>query len=83
MNLAADASVALKWVFHDAPGETDVAAALALLDGVRNGTVDLLQPQHWILEVAAVVAFKIPQRANEVIADLRALPYVTVETPNV
>jgi predicted nucleic acid-binding protein len=83
MNLVADASVALKWVFHDAPGETDAGAALASLDGVRKGAVDLLQPPHWILEIAAVVAFKITPRANEVMADIRALPYVTVESSNV
>jgi predicted nucleic acid-binding protein len=79
MKVVADASVALKWIFHDAPGETDVAKALSLLDGVKNGAIDLIQPDHWIIEVAQVTVLKAPGRAKELMAGLRALPFQSID----
>jgi predicted nucleic acid-binding protein len=75
MIVVADASVALKWIFHDAAGETDVSAALSLLDGVRQGSVELLQPEHWIIEIAQAVVLKTPERAKTVMADFQTLPF--------
>jgi len=51
-----DASVAVKWVLPGEPGEADVDEALALLGAVGSGDVLPLQPPHWLVEVAAVVA---------------------------
>ena len=72
MRVVADASVAVKWIFHDAPGEIDIARALSLLDGVRKGTVDLVQPEHWIIEIAQATVLKAPERAKVLMADVRA-----------
>ena len=80
MRVVADASVALKWIFHDAPGETDVARALSLLDGVRKGTIDLVQPEHWIIEIAQVSVLKAPERAKVLMADVRALPFESIHS---
>jgi predicted nucleic acid-binding protein len=78
MKIAGDASVAVKWIFHDAPGEIDIARALSLLDGVRKGTIDLVQPEHWIIEIAQAAVLKAPERAKVLMADVRALPFETI-----
>jgi predicted nucleic acid-binding protein len=80
MRVAADASVALKWIFHDAPGETDVARALSLLDGVQKGAIDLVQPEHWIIEIAQVSVLKAPERAKVLMDDVRALPFELIHS---
>ncbi len=80
MKIVADASVAVKWIFHDAPGEIDIERALSLLDGVRNGTIDLVQPEHWIIEIAQATVLKAPERAKVLMADVRALPFETIHS---
>ncbi len=83
MKVVADASVALKWLFHDAPGETDVAKALSLLDGVRKGAIDLIQPDHWIIEVAQVAVLKTPERANDLMAQLQAITFKSIPSSEI
>ena len=83
MKVVADASVALKWIFRDAPGEADVARALSLLDGVRKGTIELTQPDHWVVEVAQVTVLKAPGHAKKLMADLRALPFQSVPSADI
>jgi predicted nucleic acid-binding protein len=56
LKFVVDASVALKWLMPDAPGEQDVDKALAVLSLVQSGKATLLAPVHWSLEVLAVVA---------------------------
>ena len=51
-----------------------------LLDGVRNGAVGLIQPDHWIVAVAQVAVLKAPGRAKELVADLRALTFQPVHS---
>jgi predicted nucleic acid-binding protein len=70
MRLVADASVAVKWVLADR--ETDSAPALELLGGVRAGEIDLIEPVHWLAEVAAVVVRVRPSAAKHTIALLEA-----------
>ena len=73
MIVVADASVALKWFFRARPAEQGVGPALALLRGVADGSVSLLQPPHFVAEVAAVLAREAPANALAWLADLMAI----------
>lgn len=50
----ADASVIVKWIIPG-PREPDSPRALDLLDAVRTGRVELIEPPHWLAEVAGVI----------------------------
>lgn len=54
MMLVADASVAVKWFLPEPTVETHVDRAVALLQAVRDGRVDLVEPPHWLAEIVAV-----------------------------
>jgi predicted nucleic acid-binding protein len=71
--IVVDASVVLKWVFRTAAGEADAERALDLLALVREGAVMVVQPAHWLAEVAAVVARRMPARAVETIGILHSM----------
>ena len=73
--LAVDASVVLKWVFPHRDGEAHVGQALAVLEHISRGRVSVLQPPHWLAEVAAVVSRLEPRRAHEVISLLHAMEF--------
>jgi hypothetical protein len=49
VRLVIDASVAVKWVFPDPAAEPDADRALALLRALRDGTLEAMQPPHWLL----------------------------------
>ena len=70
-----DASVAVKWfVAGDwALQEDHVDNALALLQATAQGSIQLLQPPHFLAEVAAVLARLKPEKALQDIANLSAL----------
>ena len=64
MRVVVDASVALKWFFRTHDDEADVEHALDLLRGVADDRVSLVQPVHFIAEVAAVLVRQVvPQTA--------------------
>lgn len=73
IRVVVDASVAVKWTYPFRDDEADGAKALALLDGYRKGETALLEPPHWLAEVAAVVARQTPETAREYIEILHAL----------
>jgi predicted nucleic acid-binding protein len=80
-----DASVAVKWVLpasanHDEP---DTNFALDVLAGVRSGQFALLQPPHWLAEVAAVLARVSPEAAEDGVAGLYALELPVLDSPSV
>ena len=56
MRVVIDASVGLKWLCPDAPGEQDVAKALAILGMIETGRASAFEPVHWIAEIMAVIA---------------------------
>ena len=60
---ALDASVVVKWLLRADDRERDVDAALAVFDAIAMGTIEPLQPPHWLAEVAAVLARLTPDRA--------------------
>jgi predicted nucleic acid-binding protein len=55
VRLVIDASVAVKWILRDQPGEPDVDRATAVLGAIARGTASAIEPIHWIAEVAGVV----------------------------
>jgi predicted nucleic acid-binding protein len=71
--VVADASVALKWFFRTRADEPDVAAALALLNGVADASVALLEPPHFVAEVCAVLVREAPSIAARNLSDLCAI----------
>lgn len=73
MIVVADASVALKWFFRTRTDEADVDQALRLLAGVGEGQISLLQPPHFVAEVAAVLARESPRTASTDLRDLLAI----------
>lgn len=78
MRLVVDASVAVKWILQDPGTEDDVDAALSLLQDIRSGEVEVLQPSHWLLEVSAVLVRKEPELAPRAIELLQAMAFATV-----
>jgi predicted nucleic acid-binding protein len=79
VNLVVDASVAVKWFLPDPADssprscEPDGDRAAALLRAVQRGEVTLLQPIHWIAEVAAVITRLRPAIAEQTLVLLDAL----------
>lgn len=70
MILVVDASVALKWFFAARPDEEDADRALHLLEDAVSGRHWLIEPPHFVAEVAAVLARKQPQAARDELRDL-------------
>ena len=79
--IVVDASVATKWLLPGHDGEVDSDRALALLSGVRDGTIELVQPPHWLAEVAAVLVRLSPETVEDDVADLYALELPVLDTP--
>jgi predicted nucleic acid-binding protein len=73
IRVVVDASVAVKWAYPSRDDEADAAKALALLDGYRKGETALLQPPHWLAEIAAVVARQSPETTRQYLDVLYAL----------
>jgi predicted nucleic acid-binding protein len=65
VSLVIDASVAVKWVLADRPGEYDTDRATKLLAQLANEDIVLLQPEHWRVEVFSIVARLAPERFAE------------------
>jgi predicted nucleic acid-binding protein len=70
MILVVDASVALKWFFRERPDEPDVGPATEILTAVGDGRVRMVQPPHFLAEVAAVLARETPRAAARSLDDL-------------
>ncbi len=81
MILVVDASVALKWFLNVPDCEPDRDRASTLLAGVDDATVQLVQPAHFIAEVAAVLARVKLDAAEDDLLDLLDVEFSTIETP--
>ncbi|HVT58652.1 MAG TPA: type II toxin-antitoxin system VapC family toxin [Thermoanaerobaculia bacterium] len=73
MKVVVDASVVVKWILPDFEREGQADHALALLRGVQAGSVEPIQPPHWLAEVAAVLARLRPETAELTLDLLDAL----------
>jgi predicted nucleic acid-binding protein len=78
-----DASVIIKWLEPQRDAEQNVAEALELLFAYKRGTVNILQPVHWLAEVAAVLARISPITAKEDLADLLTFDIPIADTPEI
>jgi predicted nucleic acid-binding protein len=78
-----DASVILKWLLENPATEPDTEKAFALVGLVMSGRLEILQPVHWLAEVAAVAARLVPQTAVGDIEMLSAFEFPTTDDPNV
>ena len=83
IRVVADASVMVKWLLPSGESEADSDKAIALLSAVREGTIDLIQPPHWLAEVAAVLTRLSPQTVGDDVADLYAMELPVLDTPDV
>ena len=83
MIIVLDASVILKWLIEDPLREPDTDKASALMESVVEGELEILQPVHWLAEVAAVAARLTPATAVRDVGLLAALEIPTTDDPNV
>ena len=83
IRVVADASVAIKWLLPGKHDERDWKNALGLLRDVRAEQIHLVEPPHWLAEVAAVVTRLSPATALEDVSDLYAMNIPIVETAHV
>lgn len=71
--LVLDASVLVKWIVQDDENEPDTSRALALCERFREGRISLVQPAHWLAEVAAVCVRLKPDIATSATSFLYAM----------
>ncbi|MCE2392190.1 MAG: type II toxin-antitoxin system VapC family toxin [Proteobacteria bacterium] len=76
-----DASVALKWFFRQRDDEAHTERAIALLERIGAGQLRMVQPPHFVAEVAAVLARKQPAGARSSLLDLQRLEWEVDESP--
>ena len=81
MILVVDASVALKWFLGARPGETHDENAVTILRAVGVGRVQMVQPPHFLAEVAAVLARELPATAGEDLVHLQTVEWEVAEQP--
>ena len=73
-----DASVIVKWIFADRAEETHSLQALQILQFIKESRVSVIQPPHWLAEVAAVTVRLDPDRARQSVSLLHALEFPVV-----
>lgn len=78
-----DASVAVKWVCPEPAREPHAGVARLILRQVQSGALRLLQPVHFLPEVAAVVVRESPRTANQDVLDLMQIEFDVVDHPEV
>jgi predicted nucleic acid-binding protein len=78
-----DASVILRWLLEDPAREPDTEQAFALVESVVSGRLAILQPVHWLAEVAVVAARLVPRTAVSDVEMLAAFEFPTTDNPNV
>lgn len=83
MILTVDASVALKWFLKLRNDERDVDRALGLLTDIDGASIQLVQPAHFIAEVAAVLAREKPGEAQDDLLDLLNIERRTIDTADI
>ncbi len=79
MRVVVDASVAVKWLLPDPAVEADVDRALAVLMAIKRSQITVLQPPHWLAEVAAVVSRLHPEIAERAVELLYAMELSVVD----
>ena len=83
MILVVDASVALKWFLGDRRDEPHAGEATAVLRHIDAGRADMVQPPHFLAEVAAVLAREQPATAREDLLLLQSIEWEMAEWPEI
>ena len=83
MILTVDASVALKWFLKPCDAEHDTDRALSILTGIDDARIQLIQPPHFLAEVAAVLAREKPDEAQDDLLDLQNVERRTMDTSDI
>jgi predicted nucleic acid-binding protein len=78
-----DASVILKWLLADPAVEPETERATDLMQSIVAGELTMLQPVHWLAEVAAVLVRIAPDSAPTDIAMLHAMELPTTDDAEV
>ena len=73
MRVVLDASVILKWLLADPERESETERATALVGAVVSGQIEIMQPSHWLVEVAAVLTRLSPHSAVDDVLMLQAM----------
>jgi predicted nucleic acid-binding protein len=77
-----DASVVLKWMLADPASEPDTDKAILVVQSVVQGRLEILQPLHWLVETAAVLARLSPQTALQDVGMLSAMQFPVWDEPS-
>ena len=83
MILVVDASVAVKWFLGHRQVEAHVGEADAILLSIGAGRARMVQPPHFLAEVAAVLARVRPATAGEDLRHLQAVEWEVAEWPEI
>ena len=81
MILVVDASVALKWFLGARSDEPRAGNAVDMLRAIGAGRVQMVQPPHFLAEVAAVLARELPATAGEDLVHLQTVEWEVAEQP--
>jgi predicted nucleic acid-binding protein len=81
--IVADASIVVRWLVPEDREEPDTEQAMRIFRDVRSGRVRLLEPPHWLAEVAAVLARVSAESADRKIAALHAMQVPVLESQTV
>ncbi len=81
MIVVLDASVIVKWLLNDPGHEAGTEKATRLMELVANGTLNALEPPHWLAEVGAVLARQSPLTAADDVSMLCALELAVSDDP--
>ena len=81
MILVVDASVALKWFLDARSDEAQAENAVNILRAVGAGRVQVVQPPHFLAEVAGVLARELPDTAGEDLIHLQTVEWDVAEQP--
>jgi len=78
-SLVIDASVIIKWIIPNPKTEPFTPQALAILENIQEGQTTVLQPPHWLSEVAAVLARIAPNISEQAVELLYAMEFPILE----
>jgi predicted nucleic acid-binding protein len=81
VTLILDASIAVKWLLQDPEREVGTERATQIIECVARGDRTVLQPAHWLAEVAGVLARLSPETADDDVTMLHALKFPATSDP--
>lgn len=83
MIVVIDASVAIKWFVRTEAEEEHTHEALEILAAAAHGHIKLMQPPHFIAEVAAVLTWLEPDTAQDDLLDLLRIEQEHLDSPEI